>query len=187
MMRLGMVVPAVLVAGTALGFAAVGHTQQPQGGSKVAYVVGRAILSQTPGYSAADSIWQVEVTGYRREVERLQARLDSAAAKFADQSVMLSPASRVAQQKALQAQQDSLDKRQNELQQKAATRQQELLQPIQDRINAVIEGVRAEGNYAMIFDASADGHGILAADKSLDLTQIVIDRLKKGSVGGSSR
>jgi outer membrane protein len=184
MTRLGLVMPTLLAAGLALGSPTAAQGQQ-QGGMKIAYVVGQAILNQTPGYAAADSIWQVEVAGYRREVDQLQAKLDSAAAKFAEQSVMLSPTNRTAQQKVLQAQQDSLDKRQSQLQQKAIDRQQELLQPIQDRINAVIEGVRAEGNYAMIFDVSAQGHGILAADKSLDLTQMVIDRLKKGSAGGT--
>ena len=50
-------------------------------------------------------------------------------------------------------------------------------------MNSVIEGVRAAGNYAMIFDVSAQNSGIVAADRSLDLTQKVIDQLKAG--GGS--
>jgi outer membrane protein len=176
MKRLGLIAPTLIAAGLMLGSAPAAQAQ----GMKVAYVVGQAILQQTPGYTTADSIWQVEVAGYRREVEQLQSKLDSAAAKFAEQSVMLSATNRVAEQKKLEQQQSDLDQKQSELQQKAVDRQQELLQPIQDRINAVIEGVRAEGNYAMIFDVSAQGHGILAADKSLDLTQKVIDRLKAG-------
>src|SRR2546427_2238214 len=46
-----------------------------------------------------------------------------------------------------------------------------LLQPIQARINAVIQGMRAEGNYAVIFDADAPGNNIIAADPSLDVTR----------------
>ena len=46
---------------------------------------------------------------------------------------------------------------------------------------AVIEGVRAAGNYAIIFDVSAPNNGIVTADKSLDLTQRVIQQLKAGS------
>ena len=45
-------------------------------------------------------------------------------------------------------------------------------------MNAVIEAVRAEGNYAIIFDVSATGGSIVAADQSLDLTDKVIEKLK---------
>jgi len=178
MKRHGFAKTAILVIGLVAVPAVAAHAQQ---GMRVAYVVGQNILNQTPGYSTADSIWQVEVEGFRRDLAQLQSKLDSAAAKFAEQSVMLSSTNRAAEQKKLEAQQNDLDQKQSDLQQRAITRQQELLKPIQDRINAVIEGIRAEGNYAMIFDVSAQGNGILAADKSLDLTQKVVDRLKGGS------
>ena len=61
------------------------------------------------------------------------------------------------------------------------TRERELLEPIQTKVNSVIEGVRAAGNYAVIFDVSAPNSGIVTADKSLDLTQRVIQQLKSGS------
>ena len=64
---------------------------------------------------------------------------------------------------------------------RAATRERELLDPIQSKVNSVIEGMRASGNYAVIFDVSAPNSGIVTADKSLDLTQKVIQQLKSGS------
>ena len=45
----------------------------------------------------------------------------------------------------------------------------------------MIEGMRASGNYAIIFDVSAPNNGIVTADKSLDLTQKVIQQLKTGT------
>jgi Skp family chaperone for outer membrane proteins len=45
-------------------------------------------------------------------------------------------------------------------------------------VNAVIEGMRAEGNYAFIFDVSSQAGNIVAADRSLDLTEKVIEKLK---------
>ena len=71
--------------------------------------------------------------------------------------------------------------RTQELQQRAATRERELLEPIQSKVNSVIEGIRAAGNYAIIFDVSAPNSGIVTADKSLDLTQRVIQQLKSGT------
>jgi outer membrane protein len=147
----------------------------------VAYVNTQAILKLTPGYVKAESTFTKELANYRVEVQKLQATLDSSAADFDQQSVMLSPTQRAAKRKDLQTQQQKLEQRTQELQQQAATRERELLDPIQTKVNSVIEGVRAAGNYAIIFDVSAPNNGIVTADKSLDLTQRVIQQLKAGS------
>jgi outer membrane protein len=165
----------MLVAGT--GSLAAQQAANP----KIAYVNTQAILKQTPGYVKAESTFTKELANYRVEVQKLQASLDSAASDFDQQSVMLSPTQRAAKRKDLQAQQQKLEQRTQELQQQAATRERELLDPIQSKVNSVIEGVRAAGNYAMIFDVSAPNNGIVTADKSLDLTQRVIQQLKAGS------
>jgi outer membrane protein len=165
-----------------LAAAGTGSLAAQQGANaKVAYVNTQAILKQTPGYVKAESTFTKELANYRVEVQKLQATLDSAAADFDQQSVMLSPTQRAAKRKDLQTQQQKLEQRTQELQQQAATRERELLDPIQTKVNSVIEGVRAAGNYAMIFDVSAPNNGIVTADKSLDLTQRVIQQLKAGS------
>jgi Skp family chaperone for outer membrane proteins len=95
--------------------------------------------------------------------------------------VLLSPTQRAAKRKDLEGQQQKLEQRTQELQQRAATRERELLDPIQSKVNSVIEGMRASGNYAIIFDVSSPNSGIVTADKSLDLTQKVIQQLKTGT------
>jgi len=154
---------------------------QQGGGVKLAYVNTQAILKATPGYSSAESTFTKELATYRSEVQKLQASLDSAASDFEQKSVMLSPTQRAAKRKDLQGQQEQLEKRTQELQGRAATRERELLDPIQSKVNSVIEGVRASGNYAMIFDVSAPNSGIVTADKSLDLTEKIIQQLKTGT------
>jgi outer membrane protein len=161
--------------------AAAPAAAQQGGGAKVAYVNTQAILKSTPGYTQAESTFTKELATYRGEVQKLQATLDSAASDFEQQSVLLSPTQRAAKRKDLQGQQQQLEQRTQELQQKAATRERELLDPIQSKVNTVIEGMRASGNYAMIFDVSAPNSGIVTADKSLDLTQKVIQQLKSGT------
>src|SRR3954467_14625266 len=174
-----------VVVGVWVGLAAmVGRgslAAQQSANAKVAYVNTQAILKQTPGYVKAESTFTKELEGYRVEVQKLQATLDSAASDFDQQSVMLSPSQRATKRKDLQGQQQKLEQRTQELQQKAATRERELLEPIQTKVNSVIEGVRAAGNYAVIFDVSAPNNGIVTADKSLDLTQRIIQQLKSGS------
>jgi outer membrane protein len=151
------------------------------GAGKLAYVNTQAILKSTPGYAQAESTFTKELQTYRGEVQKLQSSLDSAASDFEQQSVMLSPTQRAAKRKDLEGQQQKLEQRTQELQQRAATRERELLDPIQSKVNSVIEGIRASGNYAMIFDVSAPNSGIVTADKSLDLTDKVIQQLKSGS------
>ena len=154
---------------------------QQGGAAKLAYVNTQAILKSTPGYAQAESTFTKELQTYRGEVQKLQASLDSSASDFEQQSVMLSPTQRAAKRKDLEGQQQKLEQRTQELQQRAATRERELLDPIQSKVNSVIEGMRASGNYAMIFDVSAPNSGIVTADKSLDLTDKVIQQLKSGS------
>jgi outer membrane protein len=177
-----LVVVGVWVGLAASSVAGTGSLAAQQAGNpKVAYVNTQAILKQTPGYVKAESTFTKELANYRVEVQKLQASLDSAASDFDQRSVMLSPTQRAAKRKDLQAQQQKLEQRTQELQQQAATRERELLDPIQTKVNSVIEGVRAAGNYAIIFDVSAPNNGIVTADKSLDLTQRVIQQLKAGS------
>jgi outer membrane protein len=146
--------------------------------SKVGFVNIQAVLKQTPGYAKAESTFAKELEGYRTEVQKLQASLDSAAQDFDQQSVALSPTSRQTKRKELEAQQEKVQQRTQELQQRAAQRERELLEPIQQRINSVIEGIRAAGNYAIILDVSAPGNAIITADKSIDLTPRVLSQLQ---------
>jgi len=154
---------------------------QQGAGAKVAYVNTQAVLKATPGYAQAESTFAKELQTYRGEVQKLQATLDSAASDFEQQSVLLSPTQRAAKRKDLEGQQQKLEQRTQELQTKAASRERELLDPIQSKVNSVIEGMRAAGNYSMIFDVSAPDSGIVTADKLLDLTQKVIQQLKSGT------
>ena len=155
--------------------------QDKGGGTKIAYVNTQAILRATPGYAAAESTFAKELEISRGEVQKLQASLDSSASDFEQQSAMLSPTARQAKRKDLQGQQQKMEQRVQELQKRATDREKELLEPIQTKVNTVIEGVRAAGNYAVIFDVSAPNSGIVTADKSLDITQRVIQQLKSGT------
>ncbi len=165
-----------------LGLAAVAPVAaraQTQPGLKIAFVNSRTILQQTPGYAAAESTFNKEVQGFRSEVQKLQTQLDSAVRTFDQQAIALSPAAKQAKQRELQQLQQRFEQRSTELQDKAQQRERELLQPIQSRVNGVIQGIRAEGNYQLIFDADAPGNNIVAADPTLDITSKVLERLKQ--------
>ncbi len=145
----------------------------------VAWVNTALILRQTPGYAQAESTFAAEVQSYQAEVKNLQAELDSAISNLEQQSVVLSPTARQEKQRELAQQQRRLEQRIQELQTKSQQRERELMAPLEERIQSVIEGIRAERNIAIIFDA-ASGGTIVAADRALDLTASVVQRLTAG-------
>ncbi len=176
---MGRIVSTLSLAAMATGLAVLPAAAQQTAG-KVAFINSRMVLAAAPGYAKAESLYTSEVAGYRLEVQKMQATLDSSVQAFQQSSVVLSPSARTAKQKELEGQQQRLEARMQELQDKAVQRERDLLEPIQQRVTSIVEGVRAAGGYAMIFDVGVQNSGIVAADRSLDLTQKVIDQLKAG-------
>ncbi|HEU4569223.1 MAG TPA: OmpH family outer membrane protein [Gemmatimonadales bacterium] len=159
-----------------------GQPAQASAPTRVAYLNSAAILNQTPGYAAAESTFAREMQASRDEITRMQAAFDSAASEFESSSVLLSPTAKADKQRQLVEQQRGLQRRQEELQARMQQKERELLDPLQQRVQAVVEGIRAEQNLAMVFDVSAMGGALVAADRSLDITPLVIQRLQ-GSAG----
>jgi outer membrane protein len=160
---------------------AAGQAQPPaqaQPSARLAWVNSQLVLHQVPGYAQAESTLTAEAAGYRAELQRMQTQLDSTLADFDRQQIALSPSARQAKQQEIRDLQQRLQQRVNELQDHADQRQQELLAPLQQRVTAVIEGLRAERNLLFIFDVGAPGNNIVAVDRTLDLTNVVVQRLQ---------
>jgi outer membrane protein len=151
----------------------------PQAGVRLAYVNTQVVLRQTPGYQAAESTYTKELEGFQNEVQRLRDQFDSTVAAYQQRAIGLSQADRQAREAELRQMQQQLERRSNELTQRAQERERELVAPLEERIKSVIEGIRAERNLAIIFDVSAPGNGIIAADRTLDVTATVIQRLRE--------
>lgn len=183
MKRVRLVALATLALVSLIGGAQDAVAQQT-GTGRIAFINSREILRQTPGYAAAESTFSRELEGFRAEVVKLQTTLDSAATAFEQSSVMLSPTQRDARRSELQAKQAELEQQTQVLQQRAATRERELLEPIQQRINTVIDSIRTAGGYAAIFDLAAPGASIVSFDPALEVTAQVVQRLQ--SAGGGS-
>lgn len=171
----------VLVAGASAVLAQQPQAPAPTGGLlRLAFVNARQVLQSMPGYAQAESTWSKEVETVQKELQRLQAAFDSSVANFDQTQAMMTATNRATRRKELETQRDTFDRRAQELQQRVASRERELLAPMQQRVTAVIEGIRAEGNYAMIIDLGAQASGtlILAYDRALDITQRVLQRLR---------
>jgi Skp family chaperone for outer membrane proteins len=152
-------------------------TASVQDTARMAYVSTEVILRQTPGFAQAESTWNAEVSSYRTEVQSLQQQLDSALTAFNQQAIVLSPTARQEKQSELQRLNEQLQQRTTEYSARADERQRELMAPLEDRIQRVIDGLRAERNLAVVFDVAAPGNNIVSADPVLDLTTTVVRRL----------
>lgn len=178
----GAAAAVALLAALAAAPAARAQAQGPQGQPlKLAYINSQVILANTPGRAEAESTFNREMAGYTAQVQTLQAQLDSAVAEYNRTSLVLSPTVKQQREQQIRDMESRTRQQVNDLQQRAQSREQELTAPIMQRVTAVIEGIRAEFNYSMIFDASATGGVLVSADRSLDISPLVIQRLQAGA------
>lgn len=161
----------------------------PPRGTQMVFVNTQAILPQVPGAREAQQTWQQELQQYNSEVQRLRVEVDSLLTAYRQQEAMLSADAKEQRQREIMERQEQLQERAAELEQKAGERQQELLKPILDRVGAVIEEVRRERDYTIVFDIA--GSGVVAADPSLDITALVLEKIQAegspASASGASR
>ena len=181
MVRRTGVAIAALLAAALVGRLDAQQPAAPPAPLRLAYINSQQILANTPGRAEAESTFNREMAGFRAEVQRLQSQLDSAMAEYQRTSVVLTPAARQARETEIRSLQTRAQTRAQELDQQAQSREAELTAPIMQRVNAVIEGIRAEFNYSMIFDAGAQVAVLVTADRALDITPLVIQRLQSGA------
>lgn len=165
-------------------FVASGPVQAQTTGLKIAYVNSQEILDQAPGALEVQQQFNQEMETYRAEVQTMAEELDQMIQQYEQQQLTLSPQAKEQREQAIMEKREAYNQRVEELDQQAGQRQQELVQPVMDEITGVIEGLRIEGGYALIFDVAAGS--ILAADESLDLTPEVLRRLQAAENGASA-
>lgn len=137
-----------------------------------------AVMEQMPGFELARQTWESELAQYEQEMIRMQDTLNAKIAAFDQQQVVLSPTARQEKQAELQGLQQQIQSRAQELQTRSGERQRELLAPLEMRVQAVVDGIRAERNLAVIFDVASQASPIISADTGLDLTDTVVQRLQ---------
>lgn len=146
---------------------------------KIGYIDSQQILNQDPAAQEAQQQFEADLARYRAEVDSIGQDLQDLISRYEQQQSMLSEEAKANRQEEIRLKQTQYQQRISELEQQAGMRQAELVEPVMERINAVIEDIRADGGYSMIFDVAAQG--IIAADPSLDLTAEVVQRLQAGA------
>ena len=155
---------------------AVNPASAQQAGTKLAYINSQKIMAAAPGAAEAQKALETEMQGYQGELQKLETQLDSLQTAMETQQATLSATAKQQKQTELQQKFAAYQQRRTELEQTAQKRQEELVAPIMKKVSDIIEQLRKDGGYAMIFDATRAG--LVTADTTLDLSDQVIERLK---------
>ena len=162
-----------------VGAASAGSlSAQASAAPKIGFINSAAILAQAPGRAEAENKFKTEVAAYQAQLQRMSDSLQTMAANFDKEASKLDSATRVARAKVIQDREAAYQLRARTLDSTMQSRQAELIRPIMENLQKVIEQVRAEDGYAMIFDVASQTSVIVAADKSLDITQKVLAKVK---------
>lgn len=159
----------------ALAGSALAAQQAP---TRIAYVNPQALFQNAPGRAEAEAAFMKETEGFRVELNRRSDALNQLVSDYQKNEATLTPAEKERRQRAIGLREDSLRGRQQQLEQQASQRQSELMAPIMESVRKVLEDIRAEDGYAVIFSSEPGASPILAADKNLDITDRVVARLK---------
>ena len=175
---------ALYIAVTAVaGLAAMAVPARGQG-LKIAYIDSRRLLQEAPGAQEARAQIQQEANAFQAQVQVLQDSLDAMIADYQRKSVLLSPDEKKKQEDAIVARRNAYDQRMNGLQNQSQQKQNDLMAPVMNKIQDVLDAIRTEEGIAIIFDAA---QGIVSADSTLDKTATVLARMKASAGGPESK
>ena len=164
-----------------IAFLAAPAMAQAQGQTdlKIGYIDSEEVIKAAPGYTEANEAFNRTATAWRDTLDTKRTRLQTLFDDYKKQEVILSPEKKTEkQQEMLTLEQEIQQYFQSKFGQdgEAAARQAELMRPIIERVNDVIDQTRREGSYALIFDLN-DG-ALVAGDPALNITDEVIQRLR---------
>jgi outer membrane protein len=150
-----------------------------QGAQKIAYVNSQRILAEAPGRAEAEAQFNKEAGDAKAQIQRMDDSLKALVESFEKDARGLDSAKREARADVVRSQERDFQERAQKLNQDMQQRQQELARPLMDQVSKVIDEFRTQGNYAMILDVGSPANVVVSADKSLDLTDQVLARLKQ--------
>jgi outer membrane protein len=149
---------------------------------RIAYINSALLLQQAPGRAEAEAQFEREVGVYRQQIQRMDDSLRTLVVAFDREAAKLDSAARETRRKSIGQREVEYQMRARGLDSTMQARQAQLVKPIMERVQSVIEAIRTEDGYAMIFDVGAQTSVVVAADKKLDLTERVLARLKSQGI-----
>ena len=152
---------------------------------KIGFIDSERIFAEYAGTQEAQKSFNREVQELTKTAKEKKVEIDDLQRKLDSQGPMLSEAKRDEQNQALQkkiADYDAFVQKNWGPQGSVSKLNEQYLKPIVDRVHKIVSTIGSGEGYSIILDA-ADGN-IIFGDKSLDLTDRVLDQLRKEDSGG---
>jgi outer membrane protein len=162
----------------ALVFTTMAGAANAQASLKFAFVNTQALMEAAPGRSAAEAVLTKEGEGYRAQIQKMQDSINGLLAKYQKDEPTLGAAAKDKQQKAIASLETDFQATQLKFQKAYADRTTEVMAPITDAVKKVLDDIRVEDGYSIIFSNDPQTTSIVSADKNLDITDRVVSRLR---------
>lgn len=147
---------------------------------KIGFINSKRIFQEYKGLNDINKEVEKELSSWKNKINRMQQEIDSLEKDYQEQKSMYSDELNGRKRIEIESKKDSLNKMIQELygeEGKSSQINKQLLKPVVDRINSIINKIGEDEGFSLIFDF-ADGN-ILYAKKELDLTDRIIDELNK--------
>lgn len=154
-------------------------TSTPSGGTRFAYINSQKILQDAPGRAEAEAAFDKERGTVQAQLQRMDDSLKAMYADLQRDAPTLDSARRMNREKIFADRRDEYQHRAQDLNAQLQQRQADLARPLMDQMAKVLDEFRAKNGYAMIFDVGTQASVVVSADKSLDITDQVLARLKE--------
>ncbi|HEY6220549.1 MAG TPA: OmpH family outer membrane protein [Gemmatimonadaceae bacterium] len=145
--------------------------------AKVGYVNTEALMAAAPGKKAADSLYAKEMADFTAQQKRWGDSLNKMMDKYRAAATKMTDVQKAAEEKRITDTQSEFDQKNQAGIQRMQNRQNELVAPLMEVVKKAIDDIRVEDGFAIIFSGDANSP-IVSADKNLDLTERVVNRLK---------
>jgi outer membrane protein len=149
---------------------------------KLGYIDSARILVEFKGVEDAKRTFDQEVKNWEKQEEMLRSELDSLGGEYKSQELMLTESMKKEKQDVIRTKKSAYDEFVKSIwgpEGKLAQKNAELMKPIIDKVNAILERIGNDEKFTMIFDA-ANG-GVVYAAPGADLTTRVLEELGKGT------
>lgn len=159
---------------TVLSAAAFGQAQ------KIGFVNSAEIFDQLPEAKDATKRLEAFAKPVQDSLQMMQKQLESKVEEYQKKEAMMTDAAKRAAQQELQEMQLRAREYAQTKDQELAKRREAVLTPLKDKILRAIERVARAEKYNFVFDKNEQVNILLYADIKDDLTNRVLDNLKRG-------
>ncbi len=148
---------------------------------KIGYIDSARIFAEYKGTADAQRTFDEEVVTWEAQAQKMKVELDSLSQEYERQSMMMSETKKTERQQEIMLKNQEYETFVQSVwgpQGKLANKNSELVAPIVEKINVILEKLGDEEGYTLVLDASVGG--IVYAADGIDLTTQVLDKLNEG-------